>query len=60
MFLLDQAERDAVSKGRIPEEACIAWTADGRALIIRNPEELINDLLPPTPCFLQGSVFKLY
>lgn len=42
-FILAQAEREAIKK---PEVACISWNATGQAIIIRNKDELTNNLLP--------------
>jgi hypothetical protein len=50
LCLLVQAEREAIKRGSDAQEACIGWTLDGRALIIRNKEELVSKLLTIAFC----------
>lgn len=62
LLMLVQAERDAAKSGNHSEDACIAWDSNGRAVIIRNKEQLINTLLPEFFCKSKFSSFtrKLY
>jgi hypothetical protein len=46
MLLLTFVEREISKRTGIPEKACISWTRDGKAFIIRNREELVNNYVP--------------
>jgi hypothetical protein len=45
-LLITQAEREAIGHGKELAQACLAWTRDGRAIVIRDTKEFIDKLVP--------------
>jgi hypothetical protein len=43
-ILIIQTERETGLRGKKPSYACLAWTRDGRAIIIRDTLEFTNKL----------------
>lgn len=54
LLMLVQAEREispsGEGEGSAQERACIAWTIDGKAIVIRDKEELFKTILPIAHC----------
>lgn len=46
MLLLTHVERDSAKTGKKSDASSIAWTADGKAFVIRNEEEFTTSVLP--------------
>jgi hypothetical protein len=50
LLLLEHAAREAVKSGGSAKTACLAWTPDGKGIILRTTQELQNKILPMASC----------
>lgn len=62
LLLIVQAEREAKKRGIKPSKACLVWSRNGKAIIVRDSKELTNNLLPLASCQAKFSslVRRLY
>ncbi len=62
MLLIVQAEREALDNGRNQQTACLAWTQNGKGIILRNMDEFQSKILNLVSCGAKFSSFtrKLY